>query len=88
MLGMYTAVVAWFRTQHDCLFENCDQTLGTRLQGSREDYITKSFMLYSSPDIIRVIESRRLRWARYVARMADDRCIEGFSGETRGKEAT
>ena len=26
-----------------------------------------------SPDIIRVINSKRLRWAGYVARMEDDR---------------
>jgi hypothetical protein len=27
--------------------------------------------LYSSPNIIRVIKSRRMRWAGYVARMGD-----------------
>jgi hypothetical protein len=41
------------------------------------------YALYSSPNIIRVIKSRRLRWARHVARMGE-RCIQGFSGETRG----
>jgi hypothetical protein len=29
--------------------------------------------LYSSPNNIRVIKSRRMRWARYVARMGDRR---------------
>jgi hypothetical protein len=29
--------------------------------------------LYSSPNIIRVIKSRRLRWAGYVARMEEER---------------
>jgi hypothetical protein len=29
--------------------------------------------LYSSPDIIRVIKSRRMRWAGHVARMGDGR---------------
>jgi hypothetical protein len=29
--------------------------------------------LYSSPSIIRVIKSRRMRWAGYVARMGDKR---------------
>jgi hypothetical protein len=28
--------------------------------------------LYSSPSIIRVIKSRRMRWARHVARMWED----------------
>jgi hypothetical protein len=27
--------------------------------------------LYSSPNIVRVIKSRRMRWAGHVARMAD-----------------
>jgi hypothetical protein len=30
------------------------------------------YTLYSSPDIIRVIKSRRLRWAGHVARMGRD----------------
>jgi hypothetical protein len=29
--------------------------------------------LYSSPNIIRVIKSRRMRWAGHVARMGDKR---------------
>jgi hypothetical protein len=30
--------------------------------------------LYSSPNIIRVIKSRRMRWAGHVARMGEGRC--------------
>ena len=37
--------------------------------------------LYSSPNIVRVIKSRRLRWAGNVARM-------GLGVETGGKEIT
>jgi hypothetical protein len=41
------------------------------------------YALYSSPNMIRVIKSRRLRWAGHVARMGgEERCIQGFSGET------
>jgi hypothetical protein len=29
--------------------------------------------LYSSPNIIRQIKSRRMRWAGYVARMGEER---------------
>jgi len=40
--------------------------------------------LYSSPDIIRVIRSRRMKWAGPVAPMeGEDRCLRGFGGETR-----
>jgi hypothetical protein len=38
--------------------------------------------LYCSPDIIRVIRSRRMRWAGPVARLGEARCIRGFGGET------
>ena len=31
------------------------------------------YALYSSPNIIRVIKSRKLRWARHVARMGQSR---------------
>ena len=42
--------------------------------------------LYSSPNIVRVIKSRRMRWAGHVARMGGQkRRIQGFGGETCGK---
>jgi hypothetical protein len=37
--------------------------------------------LYTSSNIIRVIKSRRMRWAGHVACM-EERCIQGFCGET------
>jgi hypothetical protein len=37
--------------------------------------------LYCSPNIVRVIKSRRIRWAGHVARM-EERSIQGFGGET------
>jgi hypothetical protein len=39
--------------------------------------------LYSSPNIIRVIKSRRMRWAGHVAfTEGGERCIQDFGGET------
>ena len=39
--------------------------------------------LYSSPNIVRVIKSRRIRWAGHVARNGGgERCVQGFGGET------
>ena len=40
--------------------------------------------LYSSPNVIRTIKSRGIRWAVHVARMGggEERCIQGFGGET------
>jgi hypothetical protein len=36
----------------------------------------------SSPNIIPVIESRKLRWVGHVARMGEEMCIQEFGGET------
>ena len=39
--------------------------------------------MYCSPSIVRVIKSRRMRWADHAARMGvEERCIEDFIGET------
>ena len=58
--------------------------------GLKKDEVTRKWRrlhteefydLYCSPDIIRVITSRRMRWARHVARMWDrtgtDRVLRG-----------
>jgi hypothetical protein len=37
--------------------------------------------LYSSPYIIRVSKSRRMRWVVHVV-CTDKRCIQGFGGKT------
>jgi hypothetical protein len=42
--------------------------------------------LYSLPSIIRIIKSRRIRWAEHVARMGEKRMRIG--GKARGKETT
>ena len=42
----------------------------------------------SSPNIVRVIKSRRMRWAGHVARMGEERGVKGLAGETRWKETT
>jgi hypothetical protein len=34
--------------------------------------------LYSSPNIVRAIKSRTMRWAGHVARKGDERCLQGF----------
>jgi len=45
--------------------------------------------LYSSPNIVRVIKSRRMRWAGHVARMGEERGgVQGLGGETGAKETT
>jgi hypothetical protein len=59
-----------------------------RILGSKRDEVTgerrrlhnkELYALYSSPNTIWVIKSRRLRCGTYAG---EDRCIKGFSGET------
>jgi hypothetical protein len=72
------------------VFEN--KVLG-RIFGPKRDEVIEEwrrlhnhelYAPYFSPNIIRVIKSRRLRWAGHVARMGESRgaYIQGFSGET------
>ena len=58
-----------------------------RVFGAKRDEITWEWRklhyeelhdLYCSPNIARVIKSRRMRWAGHVARMG----VQGFGGET------
>jgi hypothetical protein len=45
--------------------------------------------LYSSPDIIRQIKSRRMRWVGHVACMREGgKCIQGFGGKAQRKKTT
>jgi hypothetical protein len=42
--------------------------------------------LYSSPNIVRVIKSRRMRWAEHVARMGEERDVyKVLIGRSEGK---
>jgi hypothetical protein len=43
--------------------------------------------LYSSSNIVRVIKSRRMRWARHVARMGEGEVFTGFwFGVSKGRD--
>jgi len=43
--------------------------------------------LYSLPNIVRVIKSRRMRWAGHVARIGEERgCIGSWWGNRRGRD--
>ena len=63
-----------------------------RIFGPKRDEVTGDWRtlhneelndLYSSPNIVRVIKSRRMRWAGHVARMGERRGIyRVFGGET------
>ena len=54
--------------------------------GLRRFHDQELHSLYRSPNIVRVIKSRRLRWAGNVARMVDDRsAFKNLTGKPIGK---
>jgi hypothetical protein len=76
------------------LFED---TVLRRLFGPKRDEVTVEWRklhneelndLYSLPNIVRVVKSRRMRWAGYVARMGEDRVVHRvLVGKPEGKSA-
>ena len=66
-----------------------------RIFGPRRDEVTGQWIklhneelndLYSSPNIVRVIKSRRMRWAGHVALMEEGRGVHKFLvGKPEGK---
>jgi hypothetical protein len=65
-----------------------------RIFGPKRDEVTGEWRklhnkelhnLYSSPDIIRQVKSRRMRWAGHVARMGEE-SVQSFGGKARRKE--
>jgi hypothetical protein len=67
-----------------------------KILGTKRDEVTGEWMklhnedlhiLYSSPNIIKQIKSRRMRSAGHVARMGEER-VQSFGGKARRKETT
>jgi hypothetical protein len=65
-----------------------------RIFGAKRDEVTGEWRkwhneelnnLYSSPDIIRQVKSRRMRWARH---QRGEKNKQGFGGKARRKETT
>jgi hypothetical protein len=69
-----------------------------RIFGPKRDEVTGEWrklhneelhILYSSPNIIRQIKSRRMRWAGHVARMGEKRNVyRVLMGKPEGKRTT
>jgi hypothetical protein len=63
-----------------------------RVFGPKKDEVTGEWRklhnkeLYSSPNIVRVVKSRRMRWAGHEARMGEDRGVHRvLVGKPEGK---
>jgi hypothetical protein len=68
--------------REECRLRVFENRVLRRIFGPKRDEVTgewrrlhneELYALYSSPNIIRVIKSRRLRWAGHVARMLTSR---------------
>jgi hypothetical protein len=56
------------------------------LEGGKKLHNEELHNLYSSPSIIRIIKSRRMRWAGHVARMVENRNVDMLLvGKPEGK---
>jgi ribosomal protein L15E len=53
--------------------------LERRKTGRGENFIMMNFITCSSPNIVRVIKSRRMNRARHVGRMGEGRVVYRFS---------
>ena len=86
---------AWLLTlREESKLRAFDNMVLRRILGPRRDEVTVEWKLhneelsdlYSSPNIVRVIKSRRLRWAGHVARMGEGRGVyRVLVGKPEGK---
>ena len=58
--------------RHKSKCDSAIPTVSLLLQPVIQFYI---YSLYSLPNIVRVVKSRRMRWAGHVARMGEDRGV-------------
>jgi hypothetical protein len=79
----------------ECMLRVFENRVLRRIFGPKRDEVTgecrrlhnkELYALYSSPNIIRVIKSRRLRWAGHVARMGKRRdAYRALVGKPEGR---
>jgi hypothetical protein len=79
----------WFLTlREEHVLRVCENRVLRRIFGPNKEEVTGGWRrlhnelhnLYSSPNIIRVIKSRRMKGARHTTRMGKMRCVQNFCG--------
>jgi hypothetical protein len=81
--------------REECRLRVFENRVLRRIFGPKRDQITgewrkrhkeELYAVYSSPNIIRVIKSRRLRWAGHVARMGEKKgAYRALVGRSEGR---
>jgi hypothetical protein len=81
--------------REECRLRVFENRVLKRIFGPKRDEVTgewrrlhnkELYALYSSPNIIRVMKSRRLKWAGHVARMGERRCAyRALVGKPEGR---
>jgi hypothetical protein len=97
MLHVLYGCKTWSLTKEERRLRVFEKRVLRRIFGRKRDEVTGEWRklhneelhdMYCSPNIVRVIKSRKkIIWAGHVVRMGERR-VESFGGETRGKETT
>jgi hypothetical protein len=93
----YVVVKVGHTLREECRLRVFENKVLRRILGPKRDEVTGEwrrlrnkdlYALYSSPNIIRVIKSRRLRWAGHVVRMGERRsAYRALVGKREGRRA-
>ena len=74
------------KLREECSLRILENKILRRIFGPKRDANGKLHSLYRSPNIVRVIKSRRLRWAGHVARVEEGKnALKSFTGKPTGK---
>ena len=91
---LYGSDTRYLALREECRIRILKNRILRRIFGSKRDenaewrrhHNEELHSLYSSPNIVRVIKSRRLRWAGHLARMEEDGCVlKILRGKPAGK---